>query len=236
MKTTRTLTTVALAIAIALPATSQAQLWPWRRNGQVQQNQQTAQQMADSTPASASTSAQAEAHERHHKTFLGALKGGGLGCLAGIGIGLLRHQSALKDCVVGAAAGAVIGGVVAYRKQVDEAKQVAAAAKAAGGTADYTTKTVDAKTADGSTQQTQALDTLTIHLDPNGVAERDPKTSAVLTQTADMAKTSSRPVVITVNGTDEQQQWIADQIRATDPNAQINEVYASKPSLVLVAG
>lgn len=232
MKTARIVIATVLATAIALPTVSQAQLWPWRRNGQIEQNQQQAQQIARQDAGIPATSGQANA--QHQQPTLGEMKKSGLGCVAATGPDFLKHQSALKDCVVGPST--KTGNVGAYQQQIDAAKQIVAAAKTAQGTADYTTKTVKAQAPHGAIEKVSALDTLTVHFDPAHIADRDPGTTAVLTKLATLAKTSTRPVAITVHGTSKQRSWIEQQLRATDPHVQIADIAAAKPSVVLVEG
>lgn len=205
------LTAVALAVALAVPMVCQAQV-------------QT------TPPASASTSATV----RHH-TFLGALKGGSIGCLAGGAIQLLRHGNPIKGCLVAGAVGAAIGGVRAYHEQMEQARDLAAANQAAGGSAAIATKTVEAKADDGQTQSTQALTSVTLPLNPEGVADHTASTTDVLTKAATMTAQASRPMSIKVQGTDEQRAWIVSQLRATNPKVQITEADATSPTLTLVA-
>ena len=172
-----------------------------------------------------------------HAGFMGALKGGAIGCLAGGLLGKLTHHSLLKSCAIGGAAGAVIGGVRAYRNQVKEANAIAEQARAAGATADVQTRTVDAKDADGSTEQTQALHTLHLALSPTQVADHSADTQALLARAGALAKSSSDPVMLRITGPKADRSWIAGQLQqATGDSANVSydETYAASPAVDVV--
>lgn len=122
-------------------------------------------------------------------------KAGGIGCAAGAGIALLtgKKDKALTAC----AAGAVVGGIASYRAQLNEAKEVAEAAKAAGLDAQVHTKTV--ATEDG---QTEALDALTIRYKPEDMQGSDPKTAVTLDKLAGLLKASKNQLTIRFEGGD----------------------------------
>ncbi|WP_254806808.1 hypothetical protein [Xanthomonas campestris] len=122
-------------------------------------------------------------------------KAGGIGCAAGAGIALLtgKKDKALTAC----AAGAAVGGIASYRAQVNEAKEVAEAAKAAGLDAQLHTKTV--ATEDG---QTEALDALTIRYSPEDMQGSNPKTAVTLDKLAGLLKASKNQLTIRFEGGD----------------------------------
>lgn len=174
-----------------------------------------------------------------HAGLIGALKGGAIGCLAGGILGKLTHHSMLKSCAVGGAAGAVIGGVRAYKAQVKEARALADQARAAGATASVQTQTVQAKAEDGSQEQTEALKSLHIGFQPEQVAARDPSTQAVLAKAAALAKSSDGPVTLRVAGTSAQRAWIAAQLQDDLGDAQhvtLAEAYGPSPSIDVITG
>lgn len=120
-------------------------------------------------------------------------KAGGIGCLTGGAVALLsgKRDQALAGCAVGAA----VGGIASYREQLNEARELAAEAQAAGMTAAVETKHVEA---DG--KPTEALDRLAIAYDPASMTARDPKTVAVLDKISELAKRSKTPLTIEVEG------------------------------------
>lgn len=212
-KSELSVTAVALAVALAVPMVCQAQVTP------------------QAPPATTST----VATTNHHKTFIRMLKGGGIGCAIGGAVQLLRHGNPIKGCLVAGAAGAAIGGVRAYHEQLQQAHELAAANKAAGGSAVIATKTVEAKADDGQTRSTSALQSVTLPLNPEGVADHAASTADVLTKAATMTAQSQRPMSIEVQGTDSQRAWIVSQLRATNPDVKITEADATTPTLTLVA-
>jgi hypothetical protein len=133
--------------------------------------------------------------ERQKTNKLRLFKAGGIGCAAGAGIALLtgKKDKALTAC----AAGAVVGGIASYRAQLNEAKEVAEAAKAAGLDAQVHTKTV--ATEDG---QTEALDALTIRYKPEDMQGSNPKTAVTLDKLAGLLKASKNQLTIRFEGGD----------------------------------
>lgn len=133
--------------------------------------------------------------ERQKTNKLRLFKAGGIGCAAGAGIALLtgKKDKALTAC----AAGAVVGGIASYRAQLNEAKEVAEAAKAAGLDAQVHTKTV--ATEDG---QTEALDALTIRYNPEDMQGSNPKTAVTLDKLAALLKASKNQLTIRFEGGD----------------------------------
>lgn len=122
-------------------------------------------------------------------------KAGGIGCAAGASIALLtgKKDKALTAC----AAGAVVGGVASYRAQVQEAQEVADAAKAAGLVAQVHTKTVEAK--DG---QAEALDKLVIRYPAADMQPVSAKTGATLDKLAALLKASKEKLTVSFSGAD----------------------------------
>jgi len=122
-------------------------------------------------------------------------KAGGIGCLTGGAVAFLagKRDQALAGCAVGAA----VGSFASYREQLNEARELADAAKAAGMSAQVDTKTVEAEG-----KQADALDRLSIAYDPASMSSRDPKTVAVLDKIAGLAQRSKTPLTITVEGRD----------------------------------
>ncbi|WP_323162912.1 hypothetical protein [Stenotrophomonas maltophilia] len=122
-------------------------------------------------------------------------KAGGIGCAAGAGIALLtgKKDKALTAC----AAGAVVGGVASYRAQVQEAQEVADAAKAAGLDAQVHTKTVEAK--DG---QAEALDKLVIRYPAADMQPVSAKTGATLDKLVALLKASKEKLTVGFSGAD----------------------------------
>lgn len=133
--------------------------------------------------------------ERQKTNKLRLFKAGGIGCAAGAGIALLtgKKAKALTAC----AAGAVVGGIASYRAQLNEAKEVAEAAKAAGLDAQVHTKTV--ATEDG---QAEALDALTIRYKPEDMQGSNPKTAVTLDKLAGLLKASKNQLTIRFEGGD----------------------------------
>lgn len=133
--------------------------------------------------------------ERQKTNKLRLFKAGGTGCAAGAGIALLtgKKDKALTAC----AAGAVVGGIASYRAQLNEAKEVAEEAKAAGLDAQVQAKTV--ATEDG---QTEALDALTIRYNPEDMQGSNPKTAVTLDKLAGLLKASKNQLTIRFEGGD----------------------------------
>jgi hypothetical protein len=125
-------------------------------------------------------------------------KAGGLGCMTGGALAYLtgKKDKALTACAVGAAAGSI----GSYKKQMDEARELAADAEAAGMKTTVATKQVQAK----SGETVEALDQVVIAYDPDSMTAREPKTVVVLDKIAALAKKSKEPLSITAQGKNEQ--------------------------------
>jgi len=186
---------------------------------------------AQSTVTTATPQQQAK-----HAGLMGALKGGGIGCLAGGLLGALTHHNTLKSCAIGGAAGAVIGGVRAYKHTLADAQSLADQANRSGVQATVSTRTIETKDAAGQPTQTQALDRMTLALDAQDVAAHAPGTSDVLIKAAHLADESTDPVTLTVSGTRSQRTWVADTLRdnlRSGTTAQVVEQSAASPSVVI---
>lgn len=169
-----------------------------------------------------------------HATLMGALKGGGIGCLAGGLLGAITHHNAFKSCAVGAATGAVIGGVRAHQQQLKQARALQAQAEAAGATANLQTQTVTAKNDQGEEQTTDALQHLTLALPADEVDAHADGMATVIAKAARLADASSDPVTLTVSGTSTQRAWIVRTLRddlKADTTARIDERASASPSL-----
>ncbi len=124
-------------------------------------------------------------------------KAGGIGCAAGAGIALLtgKKDKALTAC----AAGAVVGGFASYRAQVQEAQEVADAARAAGLDAQVHTKIVQANDNDGPVE---ALDKLVIRYPAADMQQVSAKTAATLDKLAALLKASKEKLTVGFSGAD----------------------------------
>jgi hypothetical protein len=168
----------------------------------------------------------------------GAMVGAAIGCAAGLASSLLTHSGlSIKRCAMGGAAGAVVGGVVGYKRGLQEANALAEQARNAGLVAQVQTKTVSATDSTGKTEHAQALDRLTIQLLATDIARRGPTTAAILAKAAALADDSAEPVTLTVSGTPAQRAWLAQTLRAdlkADTTATLIEKSAiTTPSLEL---
>lgn len=122
-------------------------------------------------------------------------KAAGIGCLAGgVAARLLGNKD---DMLKGCAAGAVVGGIASYRKQLTEARELEAAAKAAGLAAEVKTKEVS----DGK-ETVQALDALVITYTASDLQTMDAKTALVFDKLAALSKSAKNELTFTVEGKD----------------------------------
>lgn len=122
------------------------------------------------------------------------LKAGGIGCITGGLMGLLsgNKSTALKGCV----AGAIVGGIVDWRAQVNEAHEVEKAAVAAGMKAKVTTE--EGTDADGN--KGPKLQALVIAYDPADMKAMDPKTVAMLDRLAALMTKAKNELVVRFEG------------------------------------
>lgn len=164
----------------------------------------------------------------------GVARGAGLGCLAGGGLAFItgNRDRALQAC----AAGAVVGGVVAYRQQLTEARNLAAEAEQAGATAEVTTRTVEATNEQGQKVEEEALEQLVLDLDASDVSGRGDRTGRILDRASAMADASRTPVVIRVEGNAADRAWMSQRLRAgfsAQTTATLEERAGTTPRLVL---
>lgn len=158
-------------------------------------------------------------------------KAGGIGCITGGALAYLtgNKKKALASCAVGAA----VGSVASYRKQMEEARDLAAEAERAGMSATVATKQVEAK----SGEKVEALDQVVIAYDPASMSARDPKTVAVLDRIAALAKKSKEPLSIAAEGRDMKACQIPlAELSARDafpPAKAIDRCGKGKPQLVI---
>ena len=144
-----------------------------------------------------------------------ALKGGGIGCAVGAVTGLVfgKKDDAVKGCAAGAIVGGVSAAVAERNRQIEEANQLAAAARAQGLTATVTV--VDAPVA-GEAKAAPQLKGLTIDL-PKDVSGHDVR--EIVTRAARMSDASKTPVTITVLGNKSQRASLVATLRsALKPN------------------
>lgn len=156
------------------------------------------------------------------------VKGAGIGCLAGAGLAFLtgNRDEAMKAC----AAGAVVGGLVAYKRQLDRARVLEQEARAIGFTTQLTTKQVAEQGEEG-----EALDALTVRLDARDIASGGAKAQRLITKLASMADESEKPVTITVQGTQSERGFLVERLKASlrSDKTTVREVLAAQPAFVL---
>jgi uncharacterized membrane protein len=163
--------------------------------------------------------------------------GGAIGCGAGALIGHFLHKSALAGCAVGGAAGAIAATEI-HKHQVEQARELAAQARAAGAVAVLKMKTVQAKDASGQMKPAEAVDSLTIDLKESDVKAHGQATRDLIAKADHMAEASAPtdPVTITVRGTTAERAWLMAQVRqslSTDTKVTVHEAPAKAPALVL---
>jgi hypothetical protein len=166
-----------------------------------------------------------------------SVSGGALGCGAGALMSHFLGKSALAGCAVGGAAGAIAATEI-HKHQVEQARELAAQAQAAGAVAVLKTKTVQAKDASGQIKPTEAVDSLTIDLKASDVKAHGQATRDLIAKADHMAEASapSDPVTITVKGTASERAWLSAQVRqslSTSTKVTVHEASASTPALVL---
>ena len=156
-------------------------------------------------------------------------KGAGIGCVAGAGLAYLTgdKDKAVKACM----AGAVVGGVASYTAQLKEAREVEAAAKAAGFQAKVTTRQVTAK--DGTTE---ALDGLTITYDAASMDPLTPKTNATLDKLARFTGAAKNELTLTFQGTKNCQVPLRELIKRDGirNHKVVNECGKSKVNAIVI--
>lgn len=166
-----------------------------------------------------------------------SVSGGALGCGAGALLSHFLHKSAVAGCVIGGTAGAIAATEI-HKHQVEQARDLAAQARAAGAVAVLKTKTVQAKDASGQMKPTEAVDSLTIDLKASDVKAHGKATRDLIAKADKMAEASAPtdPVTITVRGTTAERAWLGAQVRqslSADTKVTVHETPASAPALVL---
>jgi hypothetical protein len=121
-------------------------------------------------------------------------KGAGIGCAVGAGLSVLLGQK--NDALKGCAVGAVAGGVIAYQKQVADARELAAVANASGMRAEVKTREYTDKAGDKG----EALDVLSIKYNAADMKSLDPKTVATLDKIATLGKKAKNTLTFTFTG------------------------------------
>ena len=121
-------------------------------------------------------------------------KGAGIGCAVGAGLSVLLGQK--NDALKGCAVGAVAGGLVAYQKQVADARDLAAIANASGMKAEVKTR----EYTDKGGEKGEALDVLSIKYNPADMKTLDPKTVATLDKIAALGKKAKNTMTFTFTG------------------------------------
>lgn len=165
------------------------------------------------------------------------VSGGAIGCAGGALLSHFLHKSALAGCVVGGASGAIAATEI-HKHQVEQARELAAQAQAAGAVAVLKTKTVQAADASGKMKPTEAVDSLTIDLKESDVKAHGQATRDLIAKADRMAEASAPtdPVTITVRGTTAERAWLSAQVRqslSNDTKVTVHEAPASTPALVL---
>ena len=121
-------------------------------------------------------------------------KSAGIGCAVGAGLAVLlgKKDDALKGC----AAGAVVGGVASWRKQVNEAREVEQAAREAG--MDAQVRTVQERDEDG--KQGEKLQALVIEYDAADMRAMTPKTEQTLDRLAALLRGAKNQLTVRFEG------------------------------------
>ena len=121
-------------------------------------------------------------------------KGAGIGCAVGAGLSVLLGKK--DDLLKGCAVGAVAGGVIAYQKQLKDARELVAEANASGMNAIVKTREVTDK--DGT--KGEALNSLSIRYAPEDMHPLNQKTSATLDKLAALGKNAKNTLTFTFEG------------------------------------
>lgn len=144
--------------------------------------------------ANAATQRTADADTEQRTDGRRVAKSAGIGCAVGAGLAVLlgKKDDALKGC----AAGAVVGGVASWRKQVKEAREVEQAAREAGMTAEV--RTVQEQDADG--KQGEKLQALVIEYDATDMRAMTPKTEQTLDRLAALLRGAKNRLTVRFEG------------------------------------
>lgn len=177
-----------------------------------------------------------EAQQAKHATKVAAIKGCAAGAGAGALLGILHGN--LKQGIEYAVGGCVVGGVaygaITYKRQLDQARQLAEVARENGATANLTTRQVQTQK-DGQATEVDSLNQLTITFSPYKVLRHYPSVTTVAQRAAAMASASTVPVRIEVEGSSAERQWLmqAMQPNLTNPKVTIVQTFSTTPELVL---
>jgi hypothetical protein len=161
----------------------------------------------------------------------GCLIGGGAGALLGVIHG--SFSNALKLGAGGCAAGGLVGGVVGYRSQLKQTRELADTAKAQGLNPVVTTK--DVTPADSKTPE-PALERLVLPLDAKDTAAHGVQTKGLLEKAARIAgaDTSAQHITVTLAGTKADRAWMRGVMSPVAGNAAtFAEVEATTPRIEL---
>jgi uncharacterized protein (DUF697 family) len=139
-----------------------------------------------------------------------------IGCGAGA---LVSHfvlgRSALLGCAAGGAVGAVTSIAIHKHLLAEAQKTKADVEQTKGVTATLTTKSVAAKNdTTGKTEQTAALDRLTIDLPASKVKAHAADIGRVIDKASALADQASEPTTLTVEGPAAQRAWIDARVHA----------------------
>ena len=164
-----------------------------------------------------------------------ALKGCGMGAVAGAAIGLIKGggiSSALKWGAGGCAVGGVTAGVVSYRAQLKEARALEADAKAQGLVPVVTTR--DVTPADSKAPE-PALERLVLPLDAKDTASHGSQTRALLEKAGRIAGSDStgQRITMTLGGSDADRAWMRSVIAPVSGSAVIVDRPTARPSVEL---
>ena len=179
--------TVALSLALIAPL-AQAQQYgtgdpPWANQPQNAPNAQQEQE--------AQRSEQEEGKRFDKKKMF---KKAGIGCAIGGAFAFLTKN---KDkAIQGCALGAVAGGLLSYKEQLDDARAIEQAAKDAGLNAEVKTKEVS----DEEGNKGQALDALVISYEPEDMDRVDGKTAETMDKIASLSKKAKNKLTFSFSG------------------------------------
>lgn len=171
-------------------------------------------------------------------TTRSATGGAILGCAGGAVLAKFIGNG--SDMLKGCAAGAVVGGVASvelHKHLLAEAKKTADEANAVPGVkATVVTKTVDAKNAQGQTEQTLTLDKLEMNLPASKVAAHSDDVVRVVVKATVLADQAKEPTTITVRGTTAQRAWLDTQVHntlSTNSTVKVVDEPAASPELII---
>lgn len=124
-------------------------------------------------------------------------KAAGLGCVVGGLADKFLLKGSNKQALGACAAGGLIGGLGSYSAQMKEAKELEAAAKAAGLNAQVETKQVEE-----NGKQVEVLQSLTIKYSPEDLKAMNAETVQVFDKVARLSTKASNELTFTVTGKD----------------------------------